>query len=71
VEGGVSVIEVFSHTHNVPHVARQEYGHAKQNYRDVLAGYDATAPGNDQRFQDACDRLDAARERWLKEMVRG
>lgn len=61
----MNVVEVFTHHHNVPRVAKQEYDLAKQHYREVCDNFNATNADHQRRFRDAADRLEVARERWL------
>lgn len=68
MEGEVSVLAAFTHVHNMPRVARQEYALAREHYREVCDHFDAVNPDHQRRFLDAAERLEVARERWLREM---
>ncbi|HEX4608222.1 MAG TPA: hypothetical protein VH092_08450 [Urbifossiella sp.] len=65
----VTVLRAFNHEHNASEVARQEYEFAKQHYREVCSQYDGRCRNCQSRFLDASERLEAARERWLRVMV--
>jgi len=60
------VIDAFTHQHNALDVATQEYELAKEHFREVLKYRDATNPEHQQRFHDALERQDAARDAYLK-----
>ncbi|HEX4611073.1 MAG TPA: hypothetical protein VH092_22980 [Urbifossiella sp.] len=67
----MTVLRAFNHEHNAAEVARQEYEFAKQHFREVCAFRDPTNPDHQQRFRDAADRQEEARERWLRVLVNG
>jgi hypothetical protein len=62
------VLRIFSHDHNPLAVAAQEYELAKEHHREMLRR-DFRNPGHQQRFADAQERLEAARETYLRLMV--
>lgn len=59
----------FTHEHNALEVATQDYKLAKAHFRDVLHYRDATNPEHQKRFQDALDRQELARERYVESLV--
>jgi len=60
------IYEGFAHQHNALDVATQEYELAKLYFREVLKYRDATNPEHQQRFRDALERQEAARNAYLK-----
>jgi hypothetical protein len=68
MEGVMNVVSVFSHTHNAPRVAKQEYDHAKAHYREVCDNFNVLSPDHQRRFRDATERMEAAREVYLRSL---
>lgn len=66
----MTVLRVFDHSHNPRQVAAQEYELAKEHFKELLEYRDATNPDHQKRFQDALDRQEAARERYIKALSR-
>lgn len=58
--------DFFDHDHHRLEVARQEYALAKEHFREVCLHRIAGNADHDQRFRDAAERREVARERWLK-----
>lgn len=56
---------VFTHEHNALEVAAQEWELAERHFREVCQHGDMRNPDHQQRFRDAVERREAARERWL------
>lgn len=61
-------LRVFTHDHNPLAVAEQEYELAKKHHRDVLRA-SFRDPDSQQRFADAQERLETAREAYLSLMM--
>ncbi|OWK42164.1 hypothetical protein [Fimbriiglobus ruber] len=55
---------LFAHQHNSKEVAWQEYEAAKQHFREICRSRVIGDPEHHQRFRDAMDRQELAREAW-------
>jgi hypothetical protein len=64
MEGGVSVVSVFSHTHNAVEVAWQEREFAIQDYREAIRTFDARKPVAVAKLEAATERKNAAWDAW-------
>lgn len=60
------ILRAFSFEHNVSHAIRQEYDLARQHYDDVCAHRNVFDPAHTERFRDARDRLNRARELMIR-----
>ena len=58
--------DFFTHQHNHREVIEQEYGAAKEHFREVCQNRIAGNEDHDRRFRDAVDRQAAARGRYVE-----
>ena len=62
----MTVLRVFNFEHNVRDVIHQEYAMARQHYDEVCASRKVFDPAHTERFRDARERLNRARELMLR-----
>jgi hypothetical protein len=60
------VLRVFTHEFNPLAVAQQDYEMAKLHHREVLRCLRFSDPESQRRFVDAQERLETAREAYLR-----